>query len=67
MQVITEEKVRLAKQVDDLRMERDKFAKDRSNIEQEQQTLQIEKEKLETIALQVRQRSKDIEEMCLVC
>lgn len=47
-------------------MERKRFLADQEKLEHEMKSIAIEKEKLEQIAVQVRQRSKDIEDMCMV-
>ncbi len=61
--MISDEKLRLAQISAEVRHDKEHLASDKALVEQERQSINIEREKLEHVALQVKQRSLDIEEM----
>ena len=66
IRIINEERARLEKRAEELRKDREQLLAERGLMENERQGLHAERQRLEQVALQVKQRSQDIDDMCNV-
>ena len=66
IKALNDEKQKLIHKAEALERQTAELAKDRAVLEQERYGLRVEKDKLEQVAMTVRQRSQDIDDMCAV-